>query len=262
MAFVAAVLFLAWSLRKALAHPGEALAVLLLASGVAYKINRFLRPRRLRAKAITKAKSAVDRNMEQLLRRRDQLIQPDPYGKPQTDKWIKEAAYFEKEHIRPLLSASEISALRDGEISLCRLVQARVDARAKERPQLVEFSEDFKPTEFEHFCAKQLCLNGWDAKATGRSGDQGIDVIAEKAGIRVVLQCKLYSRPVGNHAVQEVAAGRSHQRAHYAAVVSNHGYTSAARQLAKSNTVLLLHYRDLASLDDFIRQTANQFPDS
>jgi HJR/Mrr/RecB family endonuclease len=79
-----------------------------------------------------------------------------------------------------------------------------------------------------------------------------VDVVAEKGGRRIVIQCKLYSQPVGNSAVQEVAAARAHERADYAAVVSNNTYTPAAKQLAASNGVLLLHHSDLQALDHLL----------
>jgi restriction system protein len=97
-----------------------------------------------------------------------------------------------------------------------------------------------------------LKVAGWDAQVTIASRDQGVDVIAEKAGKRVVLQCKLYSGPVGNGAVQEIAAGRAHERADYAAVVTNSRYTAPAEQLASTNGILLLHYRDLSKLDELL----------
>ncbi len=84
------------------------------------------------------------------------------------------------------------------------------------------------------------------------SRDQGVDIIAEKNRIRVVLQCKLYSRPVSNKSVQEAAAAKMHERAHYAAVVTNNRYTTSSEQLAATNGVLLLHYRDLAQLENML----------
>ena len=77
-------------------------------------------------------------------------------------------------------------------------------------------------------------------------------MIAERAGKRVVLQCKLYSGPVGNGAVQEIAAGRAHERADFGAVVTNSRYTAPAEQLAATNSILLLHYRDLLRLEEML----------
>jgi restriction system protein len=100
------------------------------------------------------------------------------------------------------------------------------------------------------FCANQLRQSGWDAQLTKGSGDKGVDVIATKNGVRVILQCKLYSKPVGNKAVQEAAAGKLHEGAHYAAVVSNSSYTPAAEQLAHTTGVMLLHHSGLAATLD------------
>jgi hypothetical protein len=102
-------------------------------------------------------------------------------------------------------------------------------------------SATMKPSEFEWFCAGQLRKAGWDAAVTLRSRDQGVDVVAQKSGVRVALQCNLYSTPVGNKAFQEFAAGRAHEQAHYRVVVTNNRYTAPAEQLASTNGILLLH---------------------
>ena len=63
---------------------------------------------------------------------------------------------------------------------------------------------------FEVFCAKVLKKNGFtDVGVTQGCGDQGIDVLATKDGIRYGIQCKCYAADVGNKAVQEVFAGKT-----------------------------------------------------
>jgi restriction system protein len=59
------------------------------------------------------------------------------------------------------------------------------------------------------------------------------------------VHCKKYSSPVGNKAVQEIAAGKLHQQADHAAVVTNNTYTPSARELAGTNNVKLLHVSEL-----------------
>ena len=81
---------------------------------------------------------------------------------------------------------------------------------------------------------------------TGASRDQGADLIAERGGDRLVVQCKLLSRPVGNYAVQEVVAARSHHLCNRAAVVSNQRFTASAIELAATNNVELWHWSELA----------------
>jgi restriction system protein len=121
-----------------------------------------------------------------------------------------------------------------------------------ENPAFQSFSDDMTATEFEAFCAEQLRRACWNAHVTMQSRDQGVDVVGEKDGIRVVIQCKLYKRPVGNKAVQEIVAARAYEKANYGIVVTNNRYTQDAEDLAATNKVLLLHYSDLCNIDKII----------
>ena len=75
----------------------------------------------------------------------------------------------------------------------------------------------------------------------------------KKKGITLAIQCKYYSKPVGNKAVQEVSAGQVYYKADYAAVVSNNTYTKSARQLAQNCNVLLLNIRDLSKIEKYLK---------
>ena len=102
--------------------------------------------------------------------------------------------------------------------------------------------------EFEHWVAENLNQFGWDAKATSGSGDQGIDVIATKDGKTVGLQCKLFSSPVGNKAVQEAHAGKAFHQMDVVGVMSNASYTKSAKALAADTGVKLLSHHDIPNL--------------
>ena len=53
--------------------------------------------------------------------------------------------------------------------------------------------------DFEYWCADLLRKNGYEnVEVTPGSGDQGIDVLAEKDGIKYAIQCKCYSKDLGN----------------------------------------------------------------
>ena len=104
--------------------------------------------------------------------------------------------------------------------------------------------------EFEHWVAENLKTFGWDAKATSGSGDQGIDVIATKDGKTVGLQCKLFSSPVGNKAVQEAHAGKTFHQMDVVGVMSNASYTKSAKALATDTGVKLLSHHDIPNLYD------------
>lgn len=57
---------------------------------------------------------------------------------------------------------------------------------------------------FEYKCARMLRRKGFHhVEVTKKSGDQGVDIIAYKHFSKYAVQCKYYSYPVGNKAVQE-----------------------------------------------------------
>ena len=94
--------------------------------------------------------------------------------------------------------------------------------------------------EFERFCAKVLTLNGFqDVKVTQGSGDQGIDIIAFKDGIKYGIQCKCYNSTIGNRAVQEVFAGKTFYQCHVGVVLTNSYFSSSAIELAKHDGIAL-----------------------
>jgi restriction system protein len=200
-----------------------------------------------------KANNIILRHMDELVRRRAQLIRKDAYGKLEVDGWTKEIDYFITHHISPVLTKQELAILDNERDTITRALADATERTTLEKPIFAVFTDDMTPTEFEIFCAEQLKRSGWDARVTLQSRDQGIDVIAEKAGFRIVLQCKLYSGPVGNKAVQEISAGKAHVQAHRGAVVTNSRYTSPAEQLALANGILLLHYSDLANLERLLQ---------
>lgn len=103
------------------------------------------------------------------------------------------------------------------------------------------------PVDFERHCAQLFRSCGWHVVETPASGDHGVDLIVSRNGDSIAVQCKLYSQPVGNSAVQEVVAGRVHYGANAAVVVAANGYTSGAEVLARSNAVRLIHPDDIKS---------------
>jgi restriction system protein len=226
--------------------------VLASAATIAYiAISRYQRTA-LHNALVQKARSTIETQINPLVRRRAQLVWTDAYGTPQTEKWTKEKDRFITQQIEPLLSPDERLAIGQNRETIANLIEARVAMATQDRPVFREFSDDMAPTEFESFCAEELRRAGWSARVTRHSHDQGVDVVAEKRDVRVVLQCKLYTRPVGNKSVQEAAAAKAHEQANYGIVVSNARYTSAAEQLASTNGILLLHYSDLANLHNLL----------
>ncbi len=102
---------------------------------------------------------------------------------------------------------------------------------------------DFSPEtgiEFEEYCASILSKNGFEqVEVTQASGDQGIDITAYSQGVKYGFQCKFYSKPVGNKAVQEAFAGKEFYKCHVAVVLTNNSFTKSAVDLANRLGVVL-----------------------
>ncbi len=93
--------------------------------------------------------------------------------------------------------------------------------------------------EFEEFLAKLFNKMGYKTEVTKHSGDQGIDVIAEKNGTKLGIQAKCYSGAVGNSAIQEAVAGKNYYKLDKVLVITNSNFTNSAIELAKYNSVVL-----------------------
>lgn len=103
--------------------------------------------------------------------------------------------------------------------------------------------------DFEYLCAAVLEANGFvNVTVTKASGDQGIDVLAEKSGSRYAIQCKCYDSPVGNHAVQEAFSGAAFYDGRIPVVMTNQVFTAAARELAAKIKVVLWDRGELERL--------------
>ena len=102
---------------------------------------------------------------------------------------------------------------------------------------------------FEEWCADLLRRKGFrSVKVTPGSGDQGVDVTAEKDGLKYAIQCKRYSSDLGNTPIQEVVAGKVFYGCQVGAVMTNRYFTSGAKELAHVNGILLWDRDVIASM--------------
>jgi restriction system protein len=222
------------------------------------------RPRRDQewSRQIEIALSVIRQHAERLSVRRLQTRRIDPYGNTDNRSWHKEISYFYDSVIRSRLEDGRptdhslrvtLWSTRLSYSDIIIFVDDEVDAYDLRRQASKEDADSLTPTEFEAYCVKLLVESGWNARGTKGSGDQGIDIVATKRGKKAVFQCKKWSKSVGNKAVQEAHAGRSHESADLAFVVSNVDFTSSARELASTCAVHLIHYSELSSLDRFLK---------
>ena len=109
-----------------------------------------------------------------------------------------------------------------------------------DRPLDISSVDGMDGHEFEYFCADLLKNNGfYNVEVTKGSGDQGVDILAEKDGIKYAVQCKNYSSSLGNTPVQEVNSGKIFYKCHIGVVLTNSTFTTGAKELAESTGTLL-----------------------
>lgn len=94
--------------------------------------------------------------------------------------------------------------------------------------------------EFEVLLKRLFEAMGYAVQSIGRVGDQGGDLIANKGGKRFLIQAKRYTGSVGNAAVQQATAAKTHYDCTSAVVVTTGEFTREAKELAKTTQVQLV----------------------
>jgi hypothetical protein len=102
--------------------------------------------------------------------------------------------------------------------------------------------------DFEIAVAEVYRSLGYTVTVTKASGDFGVDVIAEKGGVKLAIQTKRYQGAVGVDAVQEAASGATYYSANRAVVVTNSSFTAPAIEFAGRVGVELVGRASLAKL--------------
>lgn len=88
---------------------------------------------------------------------------------------------------------------------------------------------------YKRYVASILVRQGYRVSFTKKSGDFGADILAQRFGIRLCVQCKAYKS--GISAVQEVLGAMAYYGGQ--GVVAATGFTKSARELAMRSNVLL-----------------------
>ena len=101
---------------------------------------------------------------------------------------------------------------------------------------------------FEHYVAALLKTQGFQNVSLTEKYDYGVDIIAEKDGIRWGVQVKRYSGLVKAAAVRQVVTGLNIYGCDQAMVVTNSTFSTVAQKLARSNNCVLVDRNKLDKL--------------
>jgi HJR/Mrr/RecB family endonuclease len=129
--------------------------------------------------------------------------------------------------------------------------------RAQELHALKLADVDMMPGHtFEHYIAQVMEHQGYKTNATKGSGDLGVDIVAQKDGVRYAVQCKRYGSNISRTAISDAVAGKQHYDCTHAMVVTNQYFTPGAVELATSTQCILIDRITLATwVTHFQKQT-------
>ena len=174
-------------------------------------------------------------------------VTSNSFGKKDYSRFIKEFEEFIQDNssvYKELVSLdAKVSVKWDSEESI-ESIEDIIGIHDDE----TSFESSMDPIEYERLCADLFKKAGWKAKATQASSDQGVDVEAERKGVKLVAQCKRFSKQVGNKAVQEVVAGLKYYEADLGVVIAPNGFTKSAIKLAEANDIKLIHHEEIKDL--------------
>ena len=212
---------------------------------------------KLKEDSIFEFRKELVKHMAVLSRKRRSLQYRDDYGFLVNNVWIKEKKSFLSNFALPTFW--NYHYIEDG-LPIIDVELDEYDSLNKYVERNIEFDEQMNPYDYELMCSEIMKKQGWESSVTKGSGDQGVDVVAEKNDIKLVMQCKRFNQPVGNFAVQEIFAGAGYYEASHSIVVTNNTFTPSARRLASKLNVFLLHHDDLHNIDSILCSGLNYNP--
>ncbi|MFT9025915.1 restriction endonuclease [Acetobacter indonesiensis] len=247
---------------------GVLILVFVIVSGIcASPIIKYIRRKQDYKYALAEITKEISNQKRNLQISRTQKLTRDQYGSLNVDGWAKEIKYFIQTRLDPIINSiiTNSSDLKKMNAQAVSLIERASSEPLEVSVNTISYRSDptvfdprMDPFDYEQFCSLLLRSAGWNSQATQKSGDQGADVIAQKNGIKIVIQCKLYSGTVGNDAVQQAYTAKTFQGADAAMVVTNSAFSIPARQAAATTGVYLIHHTQLIDTanDILVRLTA------
>ena len=122
----------------------------------------------------------------------------------------------------------------------------RIDKDFENLEEELEKIDMFTGIQFEQYIMNLLKKEGYtNVKPTKISGDYGVDITAEKCGLKCAIQCKRYHNNIPIKAIQEIKSGKTYYKCDKAMVITNSYYTQNAKNLASRIGVQLFDRDDL-----------------
>ncbi len=229
--------------------PVASLAVLIAALGGFALLRRRHGTPENHAAALEIARDEVHAQASALRRAKSDTMLPDRYGTTHSDGWEREKALFVNSRIFARLRDAGYA---DTLPALLPAIDTEIERQANSMVESGTFAPDTGPVQaygivardndpelstYATRCESLLREAGWTTELSPAETGQGIDILAERGGRKLLLQCKGGRASVGVEAVQRAFASCARRHADVAAIVTHASFTRAAQQLASANGV-------------------------
>jgi HJR/Mrr/RecB family endonuclease len=164
------------------------------------------------------------------------------------DSWTRELQSVEGEKWSIAAEVSDKKSILDAADLKYRKTLDRFESRINQLRS--EHWKELKAERFENFLADVFREWGYDVQTTKTTGDQGVDLIISKGGVKTAVQTKGYVSSVGNDAIQQAHTGKSIYRCQRCAVITNSTFTPSARQAAEAVGCVLVDEEQIPLLID------------
>jgi restriction system protein len=190
----------------------------------------------------------LNNNLDGVIAAYRRLVTSDAFGEKRYDKFSKELKKFIFKKSTVWQSLDSLNYEVPFEDIWQSAVIKQIELVIQSQDEEMSYDPKMDPYDYEIFCANEFKRSGWDAQETKASSDQGVDVVANRDGLKLVAQCKKFAKPVGNSAVQEIVAGMKYYDAALGVVIAPNGYTPSAVKLASANDIQLIHHTEIKNL--------------
>jgi hypothetical protein len=98
---------------------------------------------------------------------------------------------------------------------------------------------------FEQAVANLFRNIGFTADVSNQGGDGGVDIILQKEGRRIAVQCKRYKSSVGPHVIRDLWGTMNYLGFDEGCIVTTTGFTKGVSDFAKDKNIFLIDLNDI-----------------
>jgi len=136
-----------------------------------------------------------------------------------------------------------------------RIYETLYENRTKERMNKINYWKSLitpDGIEFENAVERLFVDLGYKTNRTPKTGDEGVDIIANKNGEIIAIQCKAHTKKLGASVVRELYGSMMHCNANQAILATINGVTENSEQFIKGKKIRILTAQDYINFaDDF-----------